>query len=107
MLYNIVFNNFKPIIKWILYGLFGVGFLVYYGFAMKYNNPFDYPKNLPSSVYLRDYFFSGNKGLALLVITLVTIITYIWDNVIKKSEAFSSFSLEKTWFSRFKYTNWY
>jgi phage-related holin len=93
--------------KWLIYALLGIGFLIYYGFAMYYNNPFDFPKNLPSSYYLREYFFSGNKGLALFVLTLVIILTYIWDNVLKNSEALKKISLENTWIGRLKHLNWY
>ena len=92
--------------KWIIYAVLGMGFFIYYGFAMYYNNPFDFPKNLPSSYYLSEYFFSGNKGLALFVLTLIIILTYIWDNVLKDSEALKNISLENTWIGRLKHLNW-
>ena len=92
--------------KYIIYVLCGIGFLVYYGFAMKFNNPFDYPRGLSSSEYLEGFFFNGNKGLALLILTVFVIITYIWDNVLKNSELLAMINLKDTWIGRLKHLNW-
>lgn len=48
--------------KLIIFGICIAGFIVYYGFAMKFNNPFDIPKNANSSYILREHVFSNNKG---------------------------------------------
>lgn len=70
--------------KWILIGAIAILYPIYFGFAMKLNPPFNFPKNVSSSTILKDYVFSNNIGLALFVLTVITIIMLIWELLIKK-----------------------
>ena len=51
---------------------------------MSLQNPFDIPPGLDSSVVLNEYIFTNNKGLALLVITVIVAFVIIWDKFLAK-----------------------
>ncbi|RNA39662.1 Sodium nucleoside cotransporter [Brachionus plicatilis] len=67
----------------IILGLAIVGFWVYFGFAMAINNPFIFTQKDDQSI-LQNWVFSGNRGLALLVVTTITTFLIFWDNIFKK-----------------------
>ncbi len=55
--------NFKPIFKWIFYGILIIGLPIYFGLAMNYNNPFYFIGKTNSTENVLDkYIFSNNKG---------------------------------------------
>jgi hypothetical protein len=57
---------------------------IYFGFAMKNNNPFNFGNDTNSSSIIKNEVFSNNRGFALLMLTIVVALFMIWDLVIKK-----------------------
>lgn len=88
--------------KWICISTIGIAYLIYFGFAMKLNNPFNIPHNLNSSVIIEDYIFANNKGLALLILNISTVLFFVWDKVIKYLLRRCEFKSERTG----RFTKW-
>ncbi len=65
-----------------------MGFIVYFGFAIKFNKPFDIPNSSNTSQILDNYVFTNNKGLALFVITTVVVLFVLWEQIIIKFKLF-------------------
>ncbi|CAF0726574.1 unnamed protein product [Brachionus calyciflorus] len=74
----------QPLAPKILLGLFLIGFIVYFGFAMDINNPFAYTKLTNRTNTLQNHVFANNRGLAFLILTLIICILIIWDKFIAK-----------------------
>jgi hypothetical protein len=64
-----------------LLGLLLVLYIIYFSFSMKLSNPFSFkPKENETQSEIYDkYIFSNNKGLALLILTLIATFIIIWD----------------------------
>lgn len=54
--------SFKPLAPKILLGLFLVGFIIYFAFSIRHQNPFYFTKITNSSNILRDYVFAANQS---------------------------------------------
>lgn len=55
------------------------GYPIYFGFAMKLNPPFNFPRGLNSSTIIKDYVFQNNIGLALFVLTMIVVLMILWE----------------------------
>jgi hypothetical protein len=55
---------------------------VYFGFAIYLTKPFDIPSGLDSNFLFSEYIFSGNRGLALVILTIIVAVLLIWDNLL-------------------------
>jgi hypothetical protein len=70
----------KPYLKWFAIAALIITPPVYFSFAMKLNNPFNFPKDTNSTTILNDYIFSNNRGLALFCVVVISVIMAFYDN---------------------------
>jgi hypothetical protein len=49
--------------KWIALGLIIIGYIIYFGFSVKIQEPFNFPKNWSFSKIIKEKIFSNNTGI--------------------------------------------
>ena len=74
----------QPQFKMAVLIFLALGYPVYFGFAMKTNDPFYFGNGTNSSTIISEYIFSNNRGFALLVLTLVVLLFILWESLIKR-----------------------